>query len=138
MLYLVKEVELAVRHLLDQIVGTAELTSLQYTALTVLERQPRVTAAALARNSFVRAQTMAQMISYLADRGLVRREADIANRKHFLLSLTDEGKRVVDSLRGPVASLEASMLQALNDDDKGRLRSSLQECRIALEAIRRG
>ena len=74
LLYLIKQVELAVRQRLDDVVATADLTTLQYTALTVLERHPGITSAELARNSFVRAQTMAEMITYLLGRGLVARE----------------------------------------------------------------
>ena len=40
LLYLIKQVELAVKQALDDVVATADLTTLQYTALTVLERHP--------------------------------------------------------------------------------------------------
>ena len=40
LLYLVKQVELAVRSHLDNLLRSAGLTALQYTALTVLERHP--------------------------------------------------------------------------------------------------
>ena len=66
LLYLIKQVELAVRQALDDVVATADLTTLQYTALTVLERHPGITSAELARNSFVRAQSMAEMVTFLA------------------------------------------------------------------------
>ena len=86
LLYLIKQVELAVRQALDDVVAAADLTTLQYTALTVLERHPGITSAELARNSFVRAQTMAEMVTYLLGRGLVARERDEKNRKQYLLS----------------------------------------------------
>ena len=73
LLYLIKQVELAVRTRLDAVVGEHGLTSLQYTALTVLERHPGMTSADLARNSFVRAQTMAQMVVDLEAKGHVYR-----------------------------------------------------------------
>src|ERR671912_2155322 len=98
LLYLIKQVELAARQALDDVVATADLTTLQYTALTILERHPGITSAELARNSFVRAQTMAEMITYLLGRGLVTRERDESNRKQYLLALTSEGHRVLDEL----------------------------------------
>ena len=88
LLYLIKQVELAVRQALDDVVAAADLTALQYTALTVLERHPGMTSAELARNSFVRAQSMAEMVTYLLGRGLVTRERDQRNRKQYLLSLS--------------------------------------------------
>ena len=45
LLYLMKQVELAVRARLDEITRPSGLTALQYTALTVLERHPDLTAA---------------------------------------------------------------------------------------------
>lgn len=51
LLYLVKQVELSVRAGLDALVRPADITTLQYTALTVLERHPDLTAARLARHS---------------------------------------------------------------------------------------
>jgi hypothetical protein len=62
LLYLVKQIELAVRSHLDNLLRPAGLTALQYTALTVLERHPDMSAAQFHRNSFVTAQSMADMI----------------------------------------------------------------------------
>src|SRR5918992_6294088 len=98
LLSLIKQVELAVRQALDDVVATADLTAVQYTALTVLERHPGITSAELARNSFVRAQSMAEMVTYLLGRGLVSRERDPNNRKQYLLALTPKGQRVLDRL----------------------------------------
>src|ERR687898_2292181 len=88
LLYLIKQVELAVRQALDDVVATAELTAPQYTALTVLERHPGITSAELARNSFVRAQSMAEMVTFLLGEGLVSRKRDENNRRQYLLSLS--------------------------------------------------
>jgi DNA-binding MarR family transcriptional regulator len=79
LLYLVKQVELAVRSHLDNLLRPAGLTALQYTALTVLERHPDLSSAQLARNSFVTAQSMADMINALEGRGLIERHRDHAN-----------------------------------------------------------
>ena len=57
LLYLMKQVELAVRAELDDLTRPVGLTALQYTALTVLEQHPDLTAAHLARHSFVTAQS---------------------------------------------------------------------------------
>ncbi len=132
LLYLIKQVELAVRQALDDVVATAELTALQYTALTVLERHPGITSAELARNSFVRAQSMAEMVSYLLERGLVTRERDERNRKQYLLSLTPDGQRVLDGLYDAVADIEASMLEGFDAGQTEILRTYLVRCRHSL------
>jgi DNA-binding MarR family transcriptional regulator len=132
LLYLIKQVELAVRQALDDVVATADLTTLQYTALTVLERHPGITSAELARNSFVRAQSMAEMVSYLLERGLVTRERDERNRKQYLLSLTPDGQRVLDGLYDAVADIESTMLEGFDAGQTEILRTYLVRCRHSL------
>ena len=132
LLYLIKQVELAVRARLEQTVGPAGLTSLQYTALTVLERHQGLTSAQLARNSFVRAQTMAQMTTFLEGDGLIRRERDPNSGRQFLLYLTDRGRSILDQLRQPVADLEELMQTGLTQAEARQLRASLLACREAL------
>jgi DNA-binding MarR family transcriptional regulator len=132
LLYLIKQVELAVRQALDEVVATADLTTLQYTALTVLERHPGITSAELARNSFVRAQTMAEMVTYLLSRELVTREQDQNNRRQYLLSLSKEGQQVLDDLHDTVADIESRMLEDFDTGQTEILRTYLLRCRSAL------
>lgn len=132
LLYLIKQVELAARDALDDVVQPAGLTALQYTALTVLQRQPGITAAQLARGSFVRTQTMAEMVAFLFDRGLVERIRDESNRRQYLLSLSAHGHEVVQSLRAPVVAVEHQMLTGLDAEQTETLRASLLSCRRSL------
>src|SRR5258708_40252865 len=87
LLYLVKQVELAVRARLDDIFRPIGLTALQYTALTVLERHPDLSSAQLARNSFVTAQSMADMITTLEGRELIERHRDRVDRRRLVVAL---------------------------------------------------
>ncbi len=132
LLYLIKQVELAVKQALDDVVAAADLTTLQYTALTVLERHPGITSAELARNSFVRAQTMAEMVTFLLGRGLITRERDDENRKQYLLTLSPEGQQVLDDLHGQVADIEALMLDGFDAGQTEILRIYLVRCRQSL------
>ena len=132
LLYLIKQVELAVRQALDDVVATADLTTAQYTALTVLERHPGMTSAELARNSFVRAQSMAEMVTVLLGRGLISRERDERNRKQYLLSLSADGQRTLDELYDSVADIEARMLEGFDVGQTEILRTYLARCRHAL------
>lgn len=132
MLYLIKQLELAVRSRLDDVVSAHGLTTQQYTALTVLERHPGLTSAELARNSFVRSQTMAQMITVLDERGFLARHRDPESKRQYLLSLTPEGQSALDTLREDVAGIERQMVADLDDDDRSTLRRALRSCRLAL------
>ena len=92
LLYVVKQLELVTRAHLDAIVRESGVTALQYTALTVLERREGMTSADLARHSFVRAQSAADLVGGLERRGLIRRDPDPTNRRRRLISLTEDGR----------------------------------------------
>jgi DNA-binding MarR family transcriptional regulator len=132
LLYLMKQVELAVRARLDDMVRPAGLTALQYTALTVLERHAELTASRLAHRSFVTAQTMADMVTTLLERGYVERHRDPADRRRLVLALTPAGRAVLDDYRPQVAALEADMLSPLSAAQAVALRRAMVACRTAL------
>jgi DNA-binding MarR family transcriptional regulator len=132
LLYLLKQVELAVRFRLDELLRPAGLTVLQYTALTVLERHPNLTSAQLARNSFVTAQTMSDMVTALRAQGLIERSRDPEDRRRLVLALTPDGQALLDRFRGQVDALEKEMLAGLTATQARQLRTSLLSCRTAL------
>lgn len=132
LLYLVKQLELAVRSQLDTAVAEAGLTTIQYTALTVLEQHPGMTSAVLARHSFVRAQTMAELVAILDARGLIERSPDPASKRQYLIRLTDEGRRVLGRLREPVAEIERRMTSRTPDSRVDAIRRTLQAWRDSL------
>jgi DNA-binding MarR family transcriptional regulator len=132
MLYLVKQVELASRARLDEIVRPAGLTALQYTALTVLERHDDMSSAQLARRSFVTAQSMADMITALEGRALIERHRDRADRRRLVVSLTAAGRALLDRYRPEVAALELTMLSGLSEPEVAAMRAALVTCHANL------
>jgi len=132
LLYAVKQVELAVRSHLDDLLRPAGITALQYTALTVLQRGQEVTAAQLARNSFVTTQSMADLVAALERRGLISRERDEKDRRRVTLSLTAQGEQLLADQAGPVAALEARMVGALSAAEVEDFRAALNASRAAL------
>jgi DNA-binding MarR family transcriptional regulator len=132
LLYLVKQVELAVRSHLDDLLRPAGLTALQYTALTVLERRPDLSSAQLARNSFVTAQSMADMITALEGRGLIERHRDRADRRRLAVALTAGGRKLLDRYRNQVDALEGQMLAGLTKAQVSSLRRNLHACHANL------
>jgi DNA-binding MarR family transcriptional regulator len=127
-----KQIELAVRAQLDEIFRPIGMTALQYTALTVLERHPDLSSAQLARNSFVTAQTMADMVTALEERGLIERHRDTGDRRQLLLALTRDGRALLRRYRSQVRALEERMLSGLTAGEAAELRRSLGVCRVNL------
>jgi DNA-binding MarR family transcriptional regulator len=128
LLYLIKQVELAARARLDDIVRPTGLTSLQYTALTVLERNDDMTSAALARNSFVTAQSMADMVAILQSHGFIERRRDASDRRRLLVGLTPAGRALLDRCRAEVTRLESCMVSGLSPSEVSELRHVLRAC----------
>ncbi|GGW39770.1 MULTISPECIES: MarR family winged helix-turn-helix transcriptional regulator [Streptomyces] len=132
LLYMVKQVELIVRSHLDELVRPSGITALQYTALTVLERHDGLSAAQLARDSFVTAQSIADVVRSLESRGLIRRERNPRNRRELLILLTDEGREVLERHAGPVRELEERMVRDLTERQAEQFRLALSKAWQAL------
>ncbi|MBS2965863.1 MarR family transcriptional regulator [Actinocrinis puniceicyclus] len=125
LLYLVKQLELAVRARLDELLRPTGITALQYTALTVLERHDGLSTAQLARDSFVTAQSMADMVRALEQRGLIRRERNPRNRRELLILLTETGRALLAAHAEPVRRLEERMVAGLAAREIDRFRRTL-------------
>jgi DNA-binding MarR family transcriptional regulator len=132
MLYLIKQVELAIRDRLDDLFRPAGITALQYTALTTLEQDPDLTSAQLARQSFVTAQTMADMVVALEKRGLIQRQRDESDRRRLVLSLSADGKALLRKFRKRVSTLEEQMLREMSERQVTTFRKTLQSCLASL------
>ena len=132
LLYMVKQVELVVRSHLDELVRPSGITALQYTALTVLERHDGLSAAQLARDSFVTAQSIADLVRSLETRGLVRRERNPKNRRELSILLTEEGRALLARHEGPVRELEERMVRDLTGHQTEQFREALTRAWHAL------
>jgi DNA-binding MarR family transcriptional regulator len=134
LLYAVKQVELAVRAHLDELLRASGTTVLQYTALTVLARRDGLTTAELARNSFVTPQAMGELVTALERRGLIERRPDPGNRRRLLISLTRAGAELLAELDEPVRGLEERMVAAFTADERAAFADHLNRARAALAA----
>ncbi|MEU6372429.1 MarR family transcriptional regulator [Streptomyces sp. NPDC046909] len=132
LLYMVKQVELVVRSHLDELVKPSGITALQYTALTVLERHDGLSAAQLARDSFVTAQSIADLVRSLENRGLVRRERNPRNRRELLILLTDAGRELLAQCEDSVRALEERMVRDLTAHQTEQFRQALSRAWQAL------
>jgi DNA-binding MarR family transcriptional regulator len=132
LLYAVKQVELAVRAHLDELLRPSGITALQYTALTVLDRRDGLTTAELARSSFVTPQTMGDLVTALERRGLIERHPDPGNRRRLLIGLTEAGQDLLAGFEGAVRALEERMVGDLTAEERAALADHLNRARAAL------
>ena len=111
--------------LLDDALRPLGLTTLQYTALTVLRAQGELSSAQLARRSFLRPQTMHEMVLALEKRGLITRGPDERNRRVLLARLTDEGRALLERAAPAVHELEEALLDGLSPGQRETFREGL-------------
>ena len=132
LLYAVKRVELGVRWHLDELLKPSGITAGQYTALTVLEQHDGLPAAQLARRSFVTAQSTADLVRALEQRGLVTRKRNLENRRELSIRLTDAGRKLLAKYAGDVQALERRMVGDFTEPQVDQLRIALTKAWRAL------
>ncbi|GAA5116171.1 MarR family winged helix-turn-helix transcriptional regulator [Pseudonocardia adelaidensis] len=132
LLYAVKQVELAVRSRLDELLRPSGTTVVQYTALTALARRDGLTSAELARNAFVTPQSMGDLVTALERRDLVTRHPDPRHARRLLISLTPAGRDLLERMESQVRALEERMLGDLTTAERAELRDYLNRCRSGL------
>jgi len=130
--YLVKQAEVAIRSHLDAVLRAHALTTVQYTALTVLDHRQDLSSAQLARRSFVKPQTMHELVVGLERQGLVERYPSAGQRHVLLIRLTAEGRTKLDECHADVEAIERQMVAALSDAELAMLRALLERCHAAL------
>ena len=117
-LYVIKQIELALRPRFMEACAARGISGAQYTALTVLDRHPGITSSDLARRSFVRAQTMATTLDPLIELGFVARVQDPEHGRRILLYLTPRGARAIADLTPLIDALEGEMLDGFSDEER--------------------
>ena len=126
--YVIARLERAVRRRINQIVQDHELTTLQYTLLSVLGRNSGLSNAQLARRSYVTPQSMHEMLQILEDKGLVSRPT-ASNRKLVRPAyLTNKGRRVLALCDEEVGRFEDEMMDGLDRASRQQLMSWLKVC----------
>lgn len=135
LLYVVKRLEQAIRSHLDELLRASDITALQYTALTVLERHDAISSAQLARDSFVTAQSMADLVAALERQGLISRAPHPESRRTLTLHLTERGQDLLTRVRPEVEALERSMTRGLTERQTQAFREGIDSCQ---DALRRG
>ncbi len=136
-MYLVKQVELAVRSHLDDLLRPDGLTALQYTALTVLERHPDMSVGATRPQLLRHRPVHGRHDRHPGRTRSDRTPPDQADRRRLAIALSPSGQKLLDRYRDQVAALESQMLQGITKPQIAALRRSLTACRANLTADQR-
>jgi DNA-binding MarR family transcriptional regulator len=132
-LYLLHMLTHASRSKLDDALRHLELSSFQYTILSVLAHNENLSSSRLSRRFYVTPQTMGEVILLLERKGLIERREDPANKKALLLSLTKLGHAVCAEGDVIVKKFERTIFGDLSSEELITLRSILS---TALSSLR--
>ncbi|KWH28976.1 MarR family winged helix-turn-helix transcriptional regulator [Burkholderia stagnalis] len=113
------------RHMTDALAPLG-ITLAQYTALSVLEARGASSNAQLAERSFITPQSANEVMSVMASRGFVTREADPSHGRVILLTLTGEGAAMLRECEAVLRPLESRMLGDLPADDAAHVQRALE------------
>ena len=104
-----------------------DLTPEQWTILSELAGHDSIYQRELAANTFKDAPTVSRIIELLVNRGYLSRVADKQDRRRFLVSLTEEGRKIYE--RSAPILYDARMLgwKGLNDEDYNSLTRILSQ-----------
>ena len=130
--YAVKQAQSLLHLRMEEALRPVQLTVSQYSCLHRLRREPGISAAALARATFVTRQSMNAMLQQLIDRGLVARSERAAIGRALPSELTAAGSKTLESAQRLVDDVERRMLSGLSPIDVGALAVGLDACIRAL------
>lgn len=132
--YKLKQTQHSLRLHMDEALRTLDLTTPQYAVLAQLELSPGISNAALARSSFITAQTMHGIVSNLEKRNLVKRKSDPQHGRILCTELTKQGITVVQQAHKIISRVETTMTSSISEDNKTLLTKLLLECFNNLKA----
>jgi DNA-binding MarR family transcriptional regulator len=113
---------------MDEAMKSLDLTTPQYAVLAQLSLNPGISNAALARASFITAQTMHAIVSNLEKRNLIRRKEAPDHGRILQTELTEQGFKIVAQAHDMIRDVEARMLATVSVEHKSLLEKLLLEC----------
>ena len=118
------------RRAFDQALAPRGITALQASVLAFLDEVGHpITISQLARLLILESPSVTTMVDRLSERGLVERTRDPKDRRKTLVRFTQEGKRLLKSIREPGQQLYDEMFGVLTDEQRQVLRAILRKFR---------
>jgi DNA-binding MarR family transcriptional regulator len=100
------------------------LSDIQLAALAALERHDSMTPGELAEHEKVQPPSMTRVIAVLEERGLVLRAPHATDRRQVVLTVTAEGRNLVQRVRRRREAWLAQRLQELSPEERQILRAA--------------
>ena len=123
--YRLKRAASALRTAMDEALRAHDLTVPQYSTLELLDQQPGLSNAELARGTFVTRQSMNVVLRGLQEHGLVHRPAVSDHGRALPTHLTDEGQRRLAGARDAVYAIDDRIAASVPEERRATLLADL-------------
>jgi DNA-binding MarR family transcriptional regulator len=102
-------------------VGAHRITLTQLSAMASIHRAGELTLGELASRERVQPPSMTRVITTLHDNGLVARKPDPSDGRQVLVSLTEDGVRILEEEAATREAWLADQIKTLSDDERDTL-----------------
>ncbi|PWC31605.1 MarR family transcriptional regulator [Azospirillum sp. TSO22-1] len=103
-----------------------DVTPMQYAVMTVLKATPDLDQITLAHRAALDRSTIGGLAERLEEKGWIRRTPGIEDRRQKLLSLTDEGRRVLEQIEPAVERTQQRILAPLGAEERATFMALLE------------
>ncbi len=135
LVYGIVRAEHELRVVLDNALRDLGVTLTQWTVLSFLLREPGLSAADLARRSFISQQGVAGILTRLERAGLVARTPHPTHGRIVEVTVTSAGRALAEYCDEQVDALEARLSEALGEGGRERCSADLARCRSAFRTF---
>jgi len=125
--YLIRQIQLHCRARLDDALQAFDITTSQYTILSILDRRDGLSAAQLSRRYSVTPQSMNALIGALEEKELISRREAPENRRILRTTLTRAGRELLAACDAAIDRAEADLFGKLAKSELVALRQALQK-----------
>lgn len=134
--YLLSDSARLLRRAFDARVRTLGMTSPQARLLLILHVTEGENQGFYAERLEVEPISLTRMIDRMEEAGLLERRRDPADRRAWLLFLTDRSRQLIDQVRACLAGLEDEMLTGLDAAQRAALAGMLETIRVNFSNVR--
>lgn len=118
--FLVRLIETRAAALYDQLTAQNEITPRQFGAMLTLYQRGALTLTELATHIRVDRSTLGEMVNRMAERGLIRKEANDSDRRSATITLDKTGQQALLRLVAGAAQLQEELLAPLPQKDRAQ------------------
>ena len=103
------------------------ITPVQYAVMTALLNNPGADQVTVARNAGIDRTNVADVLTRLAQRGLLKREGSKQDRRMRITRLTEEGEHIARDMEHASLKAQATLMAPLSAKKRGQLISLMSE-----------